>query len=184
MKCKDKSVVTDIDYGSDANQFKGLYLDEEGYVTKSVTVNVAIRGIQKCNVYHVTAIEGNQVTVERLLFHGGKVETFTMDETTKIYNTDYLADCLFDYVGQPVESLQINDRVIVYTDVFGTAKYVFLTKRMVGAGRLSSACTDNIKIGIMSVLNLKIIGVFTSSGRAEVTISNLSRTSLVNTSMS
>ena len=76
MKCKDKSVVTDIDYGSDANQFKGLYLDEEGYVTKSVTVNVAIRGIQKCNVYHVTAIEGNQVTVERLLFHGGKVETF------------------------------------------------------------------------------------------------------------
>ena len=131
MKCKDKSLVTDIDYGSDANQFKGLYLDDEGYIIDVVTVNVAIRGIQKCNVYHVTAIEGNQVTVERLLFHTGKVETFTVDETTKIYNTDYLADCLFDYVGQPVESLQLNDRVIVYTDVFGTAKYVFLTKRMV-----------------------------------------------------
>ena len=131
MKCKDKSVVTDIDYGSDANQFKGLYLDEEGYITKAVTVNVAIRGLQNCNVYHVTKIEGNQVTVERLLFHEGKTTTFTIDEDTQIYNTDSLSDCLFDYVGQPVESLQINDRVTVYTDMFGLAKYVFLSKRMV-----------------------------------------------------
>jgi len=136
MKTKDKAVANDIDYGDDANQFKGLYLDEEGYITQVVSVNVAIRGLLKCNVYHVTKIEGNTVTTERLLFHEGKTATFTVDESTKIYNTDYLTDCLFDYVGQPVESLQLNDRVIVYTDVFNNAKYIFLTKRMVEGVKL------------------------------------------------
>lgn len=131
MKCKDQSLVSAIDSGDDANQFKGLYLDEEGYICDVVTVNEAIRGLLKCNVYHVTAIEGNTVTTERLLFHGGQIETFQIDETTKIFNSCYLADGVFDFVGQQVEQLELYDRVIVYTDVFGTAKYIFLTHRMV-----------------------------------------------------
>ncbi len=49
---------------------------------------------------------------------------------------------------------------------------------------LSSACTDSSKIGIMSVENLKIIGVSASSGIEDDTMSSLSRTSLVSTSMS
>lgn len=131
MKCKDKNLVNAIDSGDDANQFKGLYLDEEGYITDVTTVNEAIRGLLKCNVYHVTKIEGNTVTTERLLFHGGQVETFQIDETTKIFNSCYLTDGVFDFIGQKVDSLELYDRLIVYTDVFNTAKYIFLTHRMV-----------------------------------------------------
>lgn len=131
MKCKDRDLVNAIDSGDDANQFKGLYLDEEGYIIDVVTVNEAIRGLQKCNVYHVTAIEGNTVTTERLLFHGGQIETFQIDETTKIFNSCYLTDGVFDFVGQQVDKLELYDRVIVFTDVFDTAKYIFLTHRMV-----------------------------------------------------
>ena len=51
-------------------------------------------------------------------------------------------------------------------------------------GMLSSACTDSSRIGIMSVENLKMIGVSASSGIADDIMSSLSRTSLVSTSMS
>ena len=131
MKCKDKNLVNAIDSGDDANQFKGLFLDEEGYITDVVTVNEAIRGLLKCNVYHVTNIEGNTITTERLLFHGGQIETFEVDDTTKIFYSGYLLDGCFDFIGQQVDSLQLDDRLIVYTDVFNTAKYIFLTHRMV-----------------------------------------------------
>ena len=52
------------------------------------------------------------------------------------------------------------------------------------AGILSFACTESIMIGIMSALNLNIMGFSASSGNSDFTISNLSRTSLVRTSMS
>ena len=110
---------------------KGLFLDEEGYISQVVTVNEAIRGLLKCNVYHVTNIEGSTVTTERLLFHGGQIETFEVDDTTKIFYSGYLLDGPFDFIGQQVDSLHIDDRLIVYTDVFNTAKYIFLTHRMV-----------------------------------------------------
>ena len=52
------------------------------------------------------------------------------------------------------------------------------------AAWLSSAFTESIMIGIMSVENLKMIGLFASSGSADATMSSLSRTSLVRSSMS
>ena len=51
-------------------------------------------------------------------------------------------------------------------------------------GMLSDARTDSMIIGIMSVENLKIIGVSESSGSIDDTMSSLSRTSLVRTSIS
>ena len=49
---------------------------------------------------------------------------------------------------------------------------------------LSSACTESRMMGIMSVENLKMMGVSASSGSMDETMSSLSRTSLVRTSMS
>ena len=67
LKCKDKNIVTGIDSGTDAKQVMGLTFDEEGYITGTITAATAARGKMLCQVYNVTAINGNQIEATRLI---------------------------------------------------------------------------------------------------------------------
>ena len=60
----------------------------------------------------------------------------------------------------------------------------FSSRILYSPGILWPACTDSSTIGIMSLLNLKMMGVLASSGNMLDTMSSLSRTSLVNASIS
>ena len=60
----------------------------------------------------------------------------------------------------------------------------FSSRILYNPGMLSPAWADSSAMGIMSLENLKMMGVLASSGRVLEIMSSLSRTSLVSASMS
>ena len=129
VKCKDKDIANQIDSGVDSDQHKGLLFDEEGYVKEVLTAREAIKGQIYANVYNVTKIDGNTVTVTRLIGNEGTEVTFTINEETDIFATD--TGGTFDFVGQRLDTLQLMDRVIVYGDLEGNTKIIYVGKRIV-----------------------------------------------------
>lgn len=130
LKCKDKALVDLIEQkGVEYNSPHGLVLDEEGYIIERVEPVVALRGKVACSEYHVTAIDGNQITATRLLSgsENGKTVTVTLPEGCPVYNVCPGGSA--DYIGEPTE-LQMYDRIICYTDMEGTPVLVYAMYRI------------------------------------------------------
>ncbi len=129
LKCKDKTVVSEIDGKKNRLCDMGLLFDEEGYITEVMEAAVALRGKMPGAGYHITAIEGDQYTATYLLTgnNAGKTFSFTMNENCPVYNV--CPGGTATYVGEPTE-IKLNDRVIVYTDLEGNPVLVYVTYRM------------------------------------------------------
>ena len=137
LKCKDKDLVSSIDSGTDTGVHMGLVFDEEGYIIDDMSGAEAIRGIATAVVFHVKEINGDQVTFIRKLptSNQGTEVTLTVNENTMIFNSEevYMGiPCwCFDYPGQLVDHLEIDDRVICYADSKGNALVIDICCRMV-----------------------------------------------------
>ena len=128
LKCKDMALVTAIDAGTDTKQVMGLTFDEEGYINGTIVAATAIRGKIACTVYNVTAINGNAIEVTRLLSGNdqGKVVNFNLTEDTQIIMNE--ADCKY-FIGERVPTLEMDDRIIVWTDMENNALYIKVDRR-------------------------------------------------------
>ena len=130
LKCKDKAVVSLID--SKSIRQMGLLFDEEGYISDVVDVAVGLRGKLVCTRYHVTAIEGDMVTLESIWYYNrdiGNTVTVRMREDCDIFITE--TACGAEFIGQRVDNLQVNDFVYLYTDLHDEAILAVIQTRMV-----------------------------------------------------
>ncbi len=130
LKCTDKELVNKIDGMSTRLSDTGLQVNEEGYITGFMETYIALRGKLVGAGYHVTAINGNEVTCT-YMFAGkesGKSFTVNLNENTEIYNVCYSTPD--DTYGAATE-LQLEDRVIVYSDLEGNPLVIFVMMRKI-----------------------------------------------------
>lgn len=133
LKCKDVAVVTEIDLGNGAASVMGLVFDEEGYIIDTVVAATAMRGKLLCTSYSVTAMNGNSIEATCLASGNeqGKVVNFTIDENTVIIMNE--TGC-GHFIGEKMPDLQLNDRLIVWTDADNKAMYMTVESRMAPEG--------------------------------------------------
>lgn len=128
MKCKDWMVMADLDKPASTDAAMGLVLDEEGYITEVLPAYRALRGRQLCSLYHVTAIDGDRITVMNkqadALF--GITRQIVLGEDCKYFDVSSGATLS----GQLVDGLQVGDQITVYADPVGIATHVFIHIRV------------------------------------------------------
>ena len=134
LKCRDKELVSAIDAVPDSNHEKimGLIFDEEGYIVDRMSSAIALRGKLLCDYYDITEIDGDFYTIEKLMAgtgDEGKKDRFQITPDTKIYTAE--ADCVFDFVGQRADALQVGDRIVCYTDADNNAILIYIVRRTV-----------------------------------------------------
>ena len=137
LKCKDMTLVSAIDAGTDTAVHMGLVFDEEGYIIDTMSGAEAVRGIATAVVFHVKEINGDQVTFIRKMpgNNQGEEITLTVNENTQIFNTEqgYMgSQCwAFDHFGELTDHLEIDDRVICYADSDNNALIIDVLVRQV-----------------------------------------------------
>lgn len=131
LKCKDVAVVNEIDVGTDTKQVMGLTFDEEGYINGVLPAATAMRGTLHFISYNITAIDGDFIEATRLMSGSeqGNVMYFTLTDKTEIIMNEN--GCV-DFVGQKVDSLKLDDRVTVWTDMEENALYIKVDRRVAG----------------------------------------------------
>ena len=130
FKCKDQEIVDNIDKRATYAADLAVRLDEDGFIVEVMEPSVAMRGKLAGASYHITSLDGNNYTAT-YMFSGklnGKSFSGTITEDTEIYNVCYGGTGA--YIGEPTQ-LQMEDRVIVYTDLEGNPKLIFVTFRKV-----------------------------------------------------
>ena len=131
LKCKDKTLVTNIDKASAPQNIMGLIFDEEGYITETVLTAQAIRGKLLADNYTIMSMDGDVLELEKKLYNAkdiGRQATVTLTEDTEIYFAE--DECEADHMGQKADSLQVGDRVFAYTDMDNRAKLIYISRRM------------------------------------------------------
>lgn len=130
LKCKDIELVNTIDKFEATACEVALELDDEGYIIGIANTATALRGKEVCYNFNITAINGNAVDAEAFFSNKrtGQTSSFNLDESTKIYLVDNGGTA--DKLGEPTQ-LQLDDRIIVYSDIDGKPILIFVTKRMV-----------------------------------------------------
>lgn len=132
LKFKDKALVTKIDSISRWKCHFGLTFDEEGYVVEQFVSSLGISGLIVADCWDVMDIQGDYVYLQRLTTNDGSTWEGTIPAGTTIYDVGPVAKS--DKVaGQPVESLQIGDRVTVWTDTVGNVILVYVSNRLTDA---------------------------------------------------
>ena len=129
LQCKDKDLVTTIDMDSDTRHF-GLTFDSEGYINGVLNSGMSMRGLLACYSYDVVGLEGNTVYTNEKL--SGKNETWegTLAEDCRIYDISKTAYSE-NRRALPVDSLQLGDRITVWTDTENRAIVIYITTRLV-----------------------------------------------------
>ncbi len=130
LKCRDKALVTKIDYVAADNAHFGFVFDEEGYIVETARSAFGLRGVQACEEHDVISITGGVVHTVNLLSGKGEVWDGTVAENCKIYDISDAA-IAEDRLGQAVEQLQVGDRITVITDTENRAICVYILERIV-----------------------------------------------------
>ncbi len=131
LKCKDINIVNTIDSPAVLTGQFAFTFDEEGYISGTSDVGLAIRGTYLAGDFHVTEINGDTVTFTKLSAgsNQGKVVTAKFAQEYDIFQCCQFA-CYEHNCGERVESLQYGDRVNVYANLDGEIKLVFVTRRI------------------------------------------------------
>lgn len=124
VKTKDKTVVDKLD----SFICYGLKLDENNEVLKITSAATVYNGGVFGSYYDVTAIDGNTITVKRVLSgsNEGKVVTGTMRDDCEIYNVSDNSS----FIGEPTE-LEVGDRIHAFKTTDGKIKLIYVVNRPV-----------------------------------------------------
>lgn len=128
LKCKDMDIVTQIDAPGANKAAMGLELDSDGYIVRMLPAFRALRGRELCSLYDVTGIDGDRFSVvnKQLSTVQGQSFYLTKDADCKIYDVSSAAAL----TGQLTDSLQLGDRITVYSDPMGIATRIFVHVRL------------------------------------------------------
>lgn len=131
LKCKNKSVVDQIDKPTSNNAACGLVLDEEGFIQEFMIPVLGMKGIELCNNADITELTETTFSATRFLVgeQQGKSAQGVIPEDVEIYLVCN-GGTVESHVGEPT-SLQPTDRITCYTDLDGQVKLIYVTRRMV-----------------------------------------------------
>ena len=130
LKCKDKSIVTTIDNRSPHSCHFGFVFDEEGYIVEIMSSGIGIRASVAAERIEVEEIDGSYFSGTQLIpSDNGLSYSATLPEDCIIYDASSGA-ARNGVQGQPVESLQLGDRICVWTDTEGTPILVYIANRL------------------------------------------------------
>lgn len=130
LKTKSLELVNYVDSQAPLTAMFAPIFDEEGYIIEFVSVALSLRGTLQCIDYHVTAVDGDTVTVKKISAGAeqGKEVTFTLNDACKMYMC--CDGCYEHLVGEKITELKLYDRVYVYTDLEGNPVMIFVARRM------------------------------------------------------
>lgn len=133
LKCKDKAVVNKIDSTNRFTCHFGLEFDEEGYVVKTKMSSLAIKGMIGCSNYVVTELEQGVLVAKSMSgSEQGNEFDVEIDQYCAIYDVSKTA-LAEGRQGLPVDSLQVGDRIVLWTDVDGYPILAYVTLRLTDA---------------------------------------------------
>jgi len=130
LKCKDKAIVNKVDSTNRFTCHFALEFDEEGYVVKTKMSSLGIKGMIGCSNYVVTSLEEGVVTA--VCMSGsemGNEFAAEIDSGCLVYDVSKTAKSE-GRQGRQVESLQVGDRVVIWTDVEGVPVLAYVTLRL------------------------------------------------------
>lgn len=130
LKFKDKALVTKIDSVSRWKCHFGLTFDEEGYVVEQFVSSLGIAGLIKADCWDIVDIQGEEYTIQRLTTNDGSMWTGTIPAGTTIYEAGVKAKQEGEG-GRKIDSLQMGDRVTVWTDTNDNVVLVYVAERLV-----------------------------------------------------
>jgi len=130
LKFKDKALVTKIDSISRWKCHFGFTFDEEGYVVEQFVSSLGIAGLIKADCWDIVDIQGDEYTIQRLTTNDGSMWTGTIPAGTAIYEAGVKAKQEGEG-GRKIDSLQMGDRVTVWTDTNDNVVLVYVAERLV-----------------------------------------------------
>lgn len=121
LRTRDQAVADLID--KHASQAMGLVFDENGDIIEVLNAgNVVCGGGLLCNRYAVTEINGSDFTVKL----GTTSYTASLSKDCKYFDVSGSAD----YLGEPVDGIQVGDKVTVLLDRKGQVCVIYITNRL------------------------------------------------------
>ena len=130
LKTKDKTIATKIDSISRWKCHFGFTFDEEGYIIEQYASAIGIQGVMIADCWDIVEIDGDTYTIQRLTTNDGSVWTGTIPAGTTIYEAGVKAK-REGQGGRKIDSLQLGDRVTVWTDTNGQVVLVYVAERLV-----------------------------------------------------
>ena len=130
LKTKDKALATKIDSVSRWKCHFGLAFDEEGYIVEQFVSSLGIQGVIVADCWDVVDIQGDEYTIQRLTTNDGSVWSGTIPADCVIYEAGIKAK-QEGQGGRRIDSLQLGDRVTVWTDTNGQVVLVYVAERLV-----------------------------------------------------
>lgn len=130
FKTKDVAIATKIDNASRYSAHFGLRFDEDGYIVEVLNSAIASRTMLACQRFDITEFDGETFTATRLLTNDGSSYTGTVTADTRIYDVSGAASAE-GRKGKAVDSIQMGDRVCVWTDPNGNVVLIYVANRLV-----------------------------------------------------
>lgn len=131
LKCKDESLVTEIDSVKKAYCHFGLELDEEGYIVDILDSAIASRTLLQCEQFDITAIsEDGSYTATSIIKNNGATVEGVLGEDCVIYDVSSAAKGEHQD-NRRLDSLQLGDRVCIWTDTLGKPVLIYVAVRLV-----------------------------------------------------
>ena len=129
LKFKDKVLVNNVDYVSANSCYFGFEFDAEGYVSKILNSNKSTHTVLQCERFHIQELkeDGSYVAAD-ILGKSGKTVQGVIGKDCAIYDISATAKA-DGALNRKVDSLQLNDRVYIWTDTVGTPVLVYITDR-------------------------------------------------------
>lgn len=130
LKTKDRDIVNTVDRQDKYACSNGFLFDEEGFVIEEIDPGLGTRTILGCERFDITEIVGNTIYTAKLWNNDGSTFSCEIADDCIIYDvsTAALAE---GRRGKQVDSVQVGDRVTVWTDADGKAAYIYVACRTV-----------------------------------------------------
>ncbi|MBR2311259.1 MAG: hypothetical protein IKA47_12135 [Oscillospiraceae bacterium] len=129
LKCKDKDMVSTIDSSNYHWCHWGLEFDEEGYIIDIIDSFLGSRTLMQCERYDITEVgEDGSYTATSLIKNNGAFVQGVVGADCPIYDISSTAKAE-GQDNRKVDSLQLGDRVCIWTDTMGNPVQIYVTRR-------------------------------------------------------
>ncbi|MBO5867844.1 MAG: hypothetical protein J6Q54_02915 [Oscillospiraceae bacterium] len=130
VQFKDKTLVETIDSKTNATCHFGFVFDGSGYAVEVISSAEASGTVLQCERYDITKIneDGSYEAAELIKYKGDRVVQGKLSENCVIYDISPAAKAEKE-VNRRVDSLQLNDRVCIWTDENDNAVLIYITTR-------------------------------------------------------
>lgn len=131
LKFKDKTLVDLVDYTSSNSCYFGFEFDEEGCATKILDANKATHTVLQCDRYDIVELndDGSYVATDLMGTLRRSVEG-VVGKDCAIYDISPVAKSE-GAMNRKLDSLQLHDRVYIWTDTVGNPVLIYVTARRV-----------------------------------------------------